>query len=67
MHTEDDIDPLDTERLDLKPTKKPRGFYSDKIVDNNCYIKIPLELLKQFDSVEEIHGALIKYIETRNG
>ena len=40
MHTEDDIDPLDTERLDLKPTKKPRGFYSDKIVDNNCYISV---------------------------
>lgn len=65
MHTEDDIDPLDTERLDLKPTKKPRGFYSDKTVDNNCYIKIPLELLKQFDSVEEIHEVLAKYVEVK--
>ena len=65
MHTEDDIDPLDTERLNLKPTNKPRGFYSDKIVDNNCYIKISLDLLKQFDSVEEIHEVLAKYIEAR--
>ena len=64
MHTEND--PLDTERLDLKRTTKPRGFYADKVVDNVCYIKISLEMLKRFDNEAEIHKALEVYLEKKS-
>lgn len=66
MHTENDVDPLDTERLNLKRTNKPRGFYANKMTDNDCYIKVSLDLLKQFDSVEEIHEVLESYVNTKN-
>ena len=66
MHTENDIDPLDTERLDLKRTDKPRGFYANKTTDNGCYIKVSLDLLKRFDDVEEIHKALEDYLKCKS-
>ena len=66
MHTENDIDPLDTERLDLKRTDKPRGFYANKTTDNDCYIKVSLDLLKRFDDVEEIHKALEEYLKCKS-
>ena len=64
MHTE--TDPLDTERLDLKRTTKPRGFYADKVVDNICYIQVSLEILKRFDDEEEIQKALEAYLEQKS-
>ena len=64
MHTEKD--PLDTERLDLKRTTKPRGFHADKVVDNVCYIKISLEMLKRFDDEAEIQKALAMYLEKKS-
>lgn len=66
MHTENDIDPLDTERLNLKRTDKPRGFYANKMTDNDCYIKVSLDLLKRFDDVEEIQKALEAYLERKS-
>ena len=65
MHTEHD--PLDEQRLDLEPSGKPTGYYSDKIISKNaCYIKISLEMLKRFDNEEEIQKALEAYLEKKS-
>ncbi|MGV6809984.1 MAG: hypothetical protein ACWA5U_08920 [bacterium] len=59
-------DPLDRE-IDiakLRRTKNPRGFYADKISEDNRVLIKP-EILKHFNSIEEINSALQEYLNRR--
>lgn len=62
----DTNDPLDRE-IDiskLKRTRKPRGFYADKMYKDGT-ISIKPEILKGFDNIEQINNVLQDYLERK--